>query len=66
MLKKISKCPAVLDPSEHLRPEPVYAGKLKNEFRNYEINPENLIQERVRKTYEEMHTHQTVEFVKCK
>lgn len=56
----------LLDPSEHLRPEPVYAGKLKNEFRNYEINSEDPIKERVRRTYEQMHTNQTVEFVKCK
>jgi len=55
----------LLDPSEQLRPEPIYAGKLQSEFRNYDEDPEDPIKERVRKTYEEMHTNQTVEFVKC-
>jgi len=55
----------LLDPSEQLRPEPVYAGKLQSEFRNYEEDSEDPIKERVRRTYEEMHTNQTVEFVKC-
>lgn len=56
---------SIIDPSEKLRPEPVYSGKLKSEFRNYTIDPADEIKERVRKTYENMHTNQTVEFVRC-
>lgn len=55
----------LLDPSEKFRPEPVYAGKLQSDFRNFIEDPEDPIKERVRKTYENMHTNQTVEFVQC-
>ncbi|XP_066999675.2 inositol oxygenase [Anabrus simplex] len=55
---------SVIDPSEHLRPEPIYAGKALNAFRNYEVDDEDPIKRRVRETYFKMHTFQTVEFVK--
>lgn len=55
----------LLDPSDKLRPESIYAGKLQSEFRNYEEDDEDPIKNRVRKTYEKMHTNQTVEFVRC-
>ncbi|KAG7206981.1 hypothetical protein KM043_000872 [Ampulex compressa] len=54
---------SILDPSEKLRPEAIYAGKLENEFRNYSENDADPIKERVRNTYQKMHTNQTVEFV---
>ncbi|XP_035742020.1 inositol oxygenase-like [Vespa mandarinia] len=57
---------SIIDPSEKLRPEPVYDGKLKSNFRNYIIDPTDEIKERVRKTYENMHTNQTVEFVRSR
>ncbi|KAK2587321.1 hypothetical protein KPH14_003040, partial [Odynerus spinipes] len=57
---------SIIDPSEKLRPEPVYAGKLESEFRNYMEDPTDPIKERVRKTYEKMHTNQTVEFVRSR
>ncbi|XP_011055093.1 PREDICTED: inositol oxygenase [Acromyrmex echinatior] len=56
----------LLDPSEQLRPEPIYAGKLQSEFRNFDEESEDPIKQRVRKTYELMHTNQTVEFVKSR
>ncbi|CAG9767756.1 unnamed protein product [Ceutorhynchus assimilis] len=56
----------IIDPSELLRPEPKFATKDINAFRDYTINDEDPIQERVRKTYLEMHTNQTVDFVKAK
>lgn len=56
----------LLDPSEQFRPEPIYAGKLQSEFRNFEEDFEDPIKERVRKTYEMMHSNQTVEFVKSR
>lgn len=55
----------LLDPSEQFRPESIYAGKLQSNFRNFEEDFEDPIKERVRKTYEMMHSNQTVEFVKC-
>ncbi|CAD6230463.1 GSCOCG00006770001-RA-CDS [Cotesia congregata] len=54
----------LLDPSEKLRPEAVYAGKLENQFRNYSEDPTDPIKERVRTTYYNMHTNQTVDFVR--
>lgn len=56
----------LLDPSEQFRPEPIYSGKLQSEFRNFEEDSEDPIKERVRKTYEQMHSNQTVEFVKSR
>lgn len=56
----------VIDPSELLRPEPAFAKKPVGQFRDYSIDENDPIKERVRKTYKEMHTHQTVEFVQGK
>lgn len=56
----------LIDPSELLRPEPAFAEKSLAQFRDYSINEDDPIKERVRKTYEEMHTKQTVEFVQNK
>lgn len=55
----------ILDPSDKYRPEPVYAGKLKREFRDYSEDRNDPVKERVRKTYQKMHSNQTVEFVRC-
>lgn len=54
----------IIDPSEHLRPEAAFADKPIQAFRDYTIDPEDALRERVRKTYLDMHTNQTVEFVK--
>ncbi|CAL8143389.1 unnamed protein product [Orchesella dallaii] len=57
---------AYVDPSEHLRPEPVFAAKPVGTFRDYSIDLNDPIKERVRKTYLDMHTNQTVDFVQAK
>uniref|UniRef100_A0ABD2XNJ3 Inositol oxygenase n=1 Tax=Trichogramma kaykai TaxID=54128 RepID=A0ABD2XNJ3_9HYME len=56
----------IFDPSEKLRPESVYNGKLESQFRDYTEDSDDPIKERVRKTYLNMHTHQTVDFVKSR
>lgn len=53
----------LIDPSEHLRPELKFAAKALECFRDYSIDENNPIKERVRKTYLEMHTNQTMHFV---
>ena len=63
-----------MDGSELLRPEEEYIGKRKSismdkdedNFRVYDENCTSEIQERVKKTYYEMHTNQTMEFVQKK
>jgi len=57
---------SIIDPSELLRPEAKFAAKNLDAFRDYSVNPDDPIQERVRKTYLDMHTNQTVDFVKQK
>lgn len=54
----------VIDPSELLRPEPSFAKKPVGQFRDYTIDETDPIKERVRRTYYDMHTNQTVDFVK--
>lgn len=54
---------SVLDPSELHRPE-IATEKPVEKFRNYEIDENDPIKERVRITYKNMHTYQTVDFVK--
>lgn len=53
----------IIDPSELHRPEPKFATKDVAAFRDFSINPDDPIQERVRQTYIQMHTNQTVDFV---
>lgn len=53
----------LIDPSEHLRPEAKFAAKPISAFRDYSIDENDPIKERVRKTYLEMHTNQTVHYV---
>ncbi|XP_021195787.3 inositol oxygenase isoform X1 [Helicoverpa armigera] len=55
---------SMIDPSLLLRPEKVYDGKPVDAFRNYDIDETDPIKERVRRTYYEMHTKMTVDFVK--
>ncbi|XP_053974779.1 inositol oxygenase [Hylaeus volcanicus] len=57
---------SILDPSEKLRPEAVYDGKLQSQFRNFSEDHTDPIKARVRKTYHHMHTNQTVEFVRSR
>ncbi|CAH1260444.1 unnamed protein product [Diabrotica balteata] len=46
----------IIDPSELLRPEPKFAKKPVGQFRDYTIDENDPIKERVRKTYELMYT----------
>lgn len=56
----------VIDPSELLRPETAFAQKPIAQFRDYTVDKDDPIKERVRKTYHDMHTNQTVDFVQGK
>ncbi|KAK6627451.1 hypothetical protein RUM44_009928 [Polyplax serrata] len=56
----------MIDPSELIRHEVVFADKKIFKFRDYNIDPNDVIKERVRKTYFKMHKNMTVEFVKEK
>ncbi|KAJ2940298.1 hypothetical protein O0L34_g11871 [Tuta absoluta] len=56
----------MLDPSLLLRPEAVYSDKPIDAFRDYSIDEGDPIKARVRRTYYEMHTNMTVDFVKAK
>lgn len=57
---------SIIDPSELHRPEPKFAAKPIEEFRDFSENKDDPIKERVKRTYTEMHTHQTVDFVRGK
>ncbi|XP_022187214.1 inositol oxygenase [Nilaparvata lugens] len=63
LTKMMMKRREIFDPSELLRPEPKFADKPISEFRDYSINENDPMKERVRQTYLQMHTHQTVGFV---
>lgn len=54
----------MLDPSLLFRPEKVYDGKPLEAFRDYSVDDMDPIKQRVRRTYYDMHTNMTVEFVK--
>uniref|UniRef100_T1GY40 Inositol oxygenase n=1 Tax=Megaselia scalaris TaxID=36166 RepID=T1GY40_MEGSC len=54
----------LIDPSELQRPEPKFADKEISMFRDYSIDDNDPIKERVRRTYRNMHLNQTVEFVR--
>lgn len=56
----------VIDPSELHRPEAAFAKKALSEFRDYSLDENDPIKERVYQTYLQMHTNQTVDFVKSK
>uniref|UniRef100_A0A182VXK7 Inositol oxygenase n=1 Tax=Anopheles minimus TaxID=112268 RepID=A0A182VXK7_9DIPT len=60
----IEEHPNVLDVSELLRPEPKFVDKEVSKFRDYTVDENDPLKERVRRTYKLMHTHQTVDFVK--
>ncbi|XP_055388556.1 inositol oxygenase [Condylostylus longicornis] len=61
-----SKQIELIDPSELLRPECSFADKNLSKFRDYTIDENDALKERVRDTYRQMHLHQTVDFVKDK
>ncbi|XP_063241257.1 uncharacterized protein LOC134541623 isoform X2 [Bacillus rossius redtenbacheri] len=65
LLEKGTKV-GVIDPSELLRPEPAFAAKPVGDFRDFSIDENDPIKERVRKLYIKMHTGQTVDFVKSR
>lgn len=56
----------MLDVSELLRPEPKFSDKEVSKFRDYTVDENDPLKERVRRTYKLMHTNQTVDFVKGK
>lgn len=56
----------MIDVSELMRPEPRFASKSVIRYRDYSIDHEDPIKERVRITYTDMHTYQTVDYVKKK
>lgn len=56
----------LLDVSELWRPEAEFASKPVSNYRDYTIDEDDPIQQRVRQTYDEMHTNQTVDFVQAK
>jgi len=62
IIDKVNDNPSLLDSSELLRPEPNF--KDKEAFRDYD--KDDAIGQRVKKTYYDMHTNQTVEFVRKK
>merc|ERR1712066_1142237 len=59
LVDKVSDHPGLLDTSELLRPEAIL--KEKEAFRDYTKN--DALGERVKRTYTEMHTKQTMAFV---
>ncbi|CAH0758369.1 unnamed protein product [Diatraea saccharalis] len=56
----------LLDPSQLLRPESAFDGKPLSAFRDYSVDDEDPVRMRVRRTYYNMHTNMTVDFVKGK
>lgn len=54
----------MIDPSELLRPEMEFADKDLSKFRDYSVDVNDPLKERVRQTYRQMHLNQTVDFVK--
>ncbi|XP_050537213.1 inositol oxygenase-like isoform X2 [Daktulosphaira vitifoliae] len=56
----------ILDVSELMRPEESFASKPVGRYRDYSVDKNDPIKERVRITYTDMHTNQTVDFVKRK
>lgn len=60
----VEQHPNVLDVSELMRPEPKFVDKEVSKFRDYTVDENDPLKERVRRTYKLMHTHQTVDFVK--
>ncbi|CAH0391263.1 unnamed protein product [Bemisia tabaci] len=57
---------AILDVSELLRPEAEFASKPVGHYRDYSTDEDDPIKKRVHQTYTEMHTYQTVDFVRGK
>jgi len=56
----------MIDPSELLRPEGKFAAKPVGNYRDFSIDLNDPLKERVRKTYLDMHTYQCVDFVNKK
>lgn len=56
--------PVLLDASELMRPELAFADKPIGRFRDYTVDENDPIKERVQRTYKNMHTNMTVDFVK--
>jgi inositol oxygenase len=63
-MRILNQNPHMIDPSELLRPELLFADKEISKFRDYTIDTADPLKERVRNTYKLMHENQTVQFVK--
>ncbi|XP_072934778.1 inositol oxygenase-like [Epargyreus clarus] len=57
---------SLIDPSLLFRPEKIYDGKPIEAFRDYTVDENDPIKQRVKRTYYEMHSKMTVDFVKGK
>jgi inositol oxygenase len=66
MATKVETPIPMIDPSQMFRPEPIFNDKPIEAFRDYTIDPNDPIKERVRRTYYTMHTNVTFDFVKAK
>lgn len=54
-----------MDPSDVYRPDiPTFADKDVNQFRDFTVKENDPITQRIFQTYIQMHTNQTVDFVK--
>jgi len=63
ILQSLSERIHLTDPSELLRPELTFVKKEVGKFRDYSVDENDPIKERVRQTYRQMHLNMTVSFV---
>lgn len=66
LLQSLAERVELFDPSELLRPEVTFAKKDVALFRDYTVDENDPVKERVRKTYRNMHLNMTVSFVQGK
>merc|ERR1711953_1531548 len=66
LVNPVNENPSLLDGSDILRPEAATIQDSEHQFRIYDENADDPIQARVRKTYYDMHSNQTVDFVRRK
>merc|ERR1711936_809877 len=66
LVNPVIENPSLLDGSDILRPEATIQESSDHQFRIYDENADDPIQARDRKTYYDMHSNQTVDFVRRK
>merc|ERR1711981_501668 len=66
LVNPVNENPSLLDGSDILRPEATIQESSDHQFRIYDENADDPIHARVRKTYYDMHSNQTVDFVRRK